>query len=451
MKQKILNLYYLIIAKIAKFYIRKHKPEIIGITWSVWKTSGRMIIYDILKKYLKEKKVYTSSKNFNSEIGLVLSIFEIEKYSPSIFNMFKIFFKILFKLFFQKNIYDIIILEYWIDKIGDMDFLLKIAIPDISIMTKIDKVHCQKLENPQITAQEKFKLIYNTKSIVFLNYDDEFCQKAENIKVDKFYYTTTDNHQDNNTINILPSNYRLKSSNKKVISSFDINLNNQISLEIYSNLIWKENMWYIGIGLAILDILNFKFYKKSFLSELEWKKLELELSLQAWRFTILEWIKDSILIDSSYNSAPLSLKKTIENTYNLKTQLFQDYKIILAIWDMRELGEFSEQEHRSIAWISSQIADYIVLVWEDSSKYTLDELIKIWFDKNNIFDYMNSKDAGIKIKEIITSSDEKFIILFKWSQNTIFMERSIKQVLKNESDIEKLPRQSKFWMWEKIK
>jgi UDP-N-acetylmuramyl pentapeptide synthase len=156
--------------------------------------------------------------------------------------MFQVLFTIIYKLLSNKKPYDIIILEYGIDNIGDMDFLLKIAIPNISIMTKIDKVHCHKLENPQVTANEKFKLIYKATDTVFLNYDDEFCLKVKNIKIDNFYYTTTDIHTQTDKINILPSNYKLKFINKKVVSSFDLKLNNQISLKINSNLIGKENM-----------------------------------------------------------------------------------------------------------------------------------------------------------------------------------------------------------------
>ena len=41
--------------------------------------------------------------------------------------------------------------------------------------------------------------------------------------------------------------------------------------------------------------------------------------------------------------------------------------------------------------------------------------------------------------------DEKFIILFKWSQNTIFLEEAIKEVLKNKEDEKELVRQESYW------
>jgi UDP-N-acetylmuramyl pentapeptide synthase len=40
-----------------------------------------MIIYQVLNQFLNDKVVYTSPKNFNSELGLVFSIFKLEKYN----------------------------------------------------------------------------------------------------------------------------------------------------------------------------------------------------------------------------------------------------------------------------------------------------------------------------------------------------------------------------------
>jgi UDP-N-acetylmuramyl pentapeptide synthase len=84
MKQKLLNIIYKFLKFCAKRYIKKHDPEIIGVTGSVGKTSARMIITQVLDQFLPEQRVSTSPKNFNSELGLVFSIFEITEYTPSI-------------------------------------------------------------------------------------------------------------------------------------------------------------------------------------------------------------------------------------------------------------------------------------------------------------------------------------------------------------------------------
>jgi hypothetical protein len=66
----------------------------------------------VLKKYLPEKRVYTSEKNFNSELGLVFSIFQIRDYIPGILNLLKLSFIILLASFFRGKKYDILVLEY---------------------------------------------------------------------------------------------------------------------------------------------------------------------------------------------------------------------------------------------------------------------------------------------------------------------------------------------------
>jgi hypothetical protein len=43
------------------------------------------------------------------------------------------------------------------------------------------------------------------------------------------------------------------------------------------------------------------------------------------------------------------MRKMIENTYNIKQSALPDYKLVLAIGDMRELGKFTEDEHRYLA------------------------------------------------------------------------------------------------------
>jgi UDP-N-acetylmuramyl pentapeptide synthase len=83
MKKKLLNIYFKILARFARKYLRRHKPYIIGINGSVGKTSCRMIIYQTLKQFFPELKISTSRKNFNGELGMSLSIFEIDERDPN--------------------------------------------------------------------------------------------------------------------------------------------------------------------------------------------------------------------------------------------------------------------------------------------------------------------------------------------------------------------------------
>lgn len=434
MKQELLKKYYDIIASLARKYLSKNKDiKIIWVTWSVGKTSCRMIVAETLQKLNKNKTIYTSPKNFNSELWLSLSILKIEKYSPSVIILLKTLFIAFYKAIFSKPDYDVLVLEYGIDHKWDMDYLLKIAEPNISIFTKLDKVHSAYFNSLDEIWDEKFKLLQNTKNTVFINKLEEYiCDKSKNLKnnLEVIFYWKEEEHYKNYNI--------IKNIKNNIEASFEVILDDEI-IKVNTNLIWKENIAYIALALNIAKNL--------------WYQVEnniiIDYKLQAWRFSIFEGIKGSVLVDSSYNASPLSMKKMIENTYNLKNQIFKNHKIMLVLWDMRELWEFSENEHKMLASSIISVADKVITVWPEMQDFLIKELRMCNFS-GEIFTFLKSNKAGEKVLEILEEdSENKYLVLFKWSQNTIFMEESIKPVLKNYNDESELCRQSVDWMIKK--
>ena len=70
-----------------------------------------------------------------------LSIFKITKRTPSLKGMLSTIKTILSLLKSDQRPYDILILEYGIDRPKEMEFLCSIVQPHISILTKLDAVH----------------------------------------------------------------------------------------------------------------------------------------------------------------------------------------------------------------------------------------------------------------------------------------------------------------------
>lgn len=449
MKKKLLEFIFKLLWIFAKYYINKHKIFVIWISWSVWKTSWRTIIFQILKNNLKQKKIYSSPKNFNWELWMSLSIFWIENYYPSIFNLIKILLIWYFKFLFWKKLYDILILEYWVDHIWEMDFLLSICKPNIWIITKIWFVHSYQFWNPQQIAKEKFKLIFNSKEVVFLNWEDKFSIDAyQKVSVDKILYSIWQNNNSKNLISdLFIDDYKLKYENWSIECKIELNIKNH-KYKIKTNIVWKENWIYIWIWMIILDILNFKYFQKNFFEQQ--KEYSFDFEFLPSRFSVFEWLNDSILIDSTYNAEPLSMRMVIDNCLNLHNSNFLKYKKIFCLWEMRELWEFCEIEHKKLAWIIWHWADYLFLIWESMKKYMIDELKIIWFDENKIFRFSDSKILWEKLIQFLDENkQENFFILFKWSQNTIFLEEAIKVLIKNEVDKKKLCRQEKYWLEKK--
>jgi UDP-N-acetylmuramoyl-tripeptide--D-alanyl-D-alanine ligase len=414
MKELILKIIYKYLALLSRIYVSRTKPFVVWITGSVWKTSCRMIITQVMQKYLKWQKIYTSPKNFNSELGLVFSIFQVEEYKASIKNLLILTLNITKQALFWEKKYDVLVLEYWVDHPGDMDFLLSVVKPDLAIFTKLDYIHAANFPGGinQIW-EEKFKLIAAAKKKVYLNYLDKFLQsKFDWLKWEKDYFWNL--------------NYSLNYIKEwdNIYSSLDFGVQ-----KIKTNSLWDENMIYIELAYRILaDIFDIQFEDEEYI----------ELTNQPGRFSIFKWINDSVLIDSTYNAWPESMKKMIQNTIKLRDKVYSDYKIWFVIWDMRELWEVSLDEHKKLFEELSS-ADLLLSIWEQTK----------WAFPKNIKNFTYSRDAGIYLKEFLENSTDKYLILFKWSQNTIFSEEALKQVLGNKDDREKLVRQDFVWIEKK--
>jgi len=103
-----------------------------------------------------------------------------------------------------------------------MDFLLSIARPNISLVTKIDKVHSLQFGNPDITANEKYQLVRKTLETTFINFDDSYGRSIfDTVKVDKFYYSSNANLHDEE-IDIDYENYKIAKIDDLIKASFDI-------------------------------------------------------------------------------------------------------------------------------------------------------------------------------------------------------------------------------------
>ena len=122
---------------------------------------------------------------------------------------------------------------------------------------------------------------------------------------------------------------------------------------------------------------------------------------------------------------------------------------MLVLWDMRELGDLTQQEHRLLAGYVHQSSDQLILLGNYMREYLADELNKIWYpeEKLQVVDSISKVEKAIS--KILKNTDEKWIILFKGSQNTIFLEEAVKRFLKNSEDIQRLTRQSDWWLKKK--
>lgn len=421
---------------LARGYVRKYSPYVIGITGSVGKTSCRMVVTEVLRAFLPQLTISTSPKNYNSDIGVALAILEIESHTPSWRWGVQLLFQVVQRRFGGQR-YDILVLEYGIDQPDEIDTEISMVAPDSAIFTTLDKVHAHQLGGPDEILAEKMKLFFAAKDIVFYPIDGTYLWPyLSMIEVDSLSYSMHEDIAHEADMGFV--DYQLLREGDTVRASFALDQGKDRVMQVTTNVLGKEHAAYIVLGVELAMILAMRFE----LDDLFTEHLSLEATMQPGRYQLLEWVERSLIVDSTYNAAPASMRKMINNTIQLRNQLFSDRALIYCLGDMRELGEFAEQEHKQLASLIAQSADRVYLLGDSMQSRMVDELVKVGFNQQKIYLFDDSVSLGKQLKSDLLELDQQAVILCKWSQNTIFLEEAVKQLLADPTDADKLCRQS---------
>jgi len=167
---------------LAQLTLRRYKPKIIGVTGTVGKTSTKEAVKTVLSYKWRTR---SSSKSFNNELGLPLTILGDWTSSEGLLFWLKVLISAFLRLIFKKADYpEILILEYGVDRPGDMKYLLTIARPIVGIFTALSEVpaHVEFFTGPEGVAREKVKLFNQLPATGFavLNADDAAIREVKN-------------------------------------------------------------------------------------------------------------------------------------------------------------------------------------------------------------------------------------------------------------------------------
>ena len=139
--------------KLAAFYRKGLDIKVVGITGSVGKTSTKEMIASVLsQKY----EVLKTAGNFNNEIGLPLTIFQIKKK------------------------HQVAVLEMGISDFGEMHRLAAMAQPDVCVITNIGLCHLENLGTRDGILQAKTEVFEHMQpdgTVILNGDDDKLCTK----------------------------------------------------------------------------------------------------------------------------------------------------------------------------------------------------------------------------------------------------------------------------------
>ncbi len=412
----------------AKKLLAQHKPLIIAVTGSVGKTSVRNAIATVLSIKFR---VGTTIKNYNNEFGVPLSILGAESPGTSIFGWLKVLFST------PKQIPEVYVLEYGIDRPGDMKYLCDIAMPDIAVMTRISPVHAEYFRSIEELAEEKAVLLGSAKQLVILNGDDpRVLGLGGHAHVPILTYGFA------SSANVRASDYTLETREDfsfepgehfcTIRANVTAQDGDQIDLEL-QNLLGQHSVSALLPAIAIAKHLGLT--REQILEKLPTTQFE------PGRMNPIPGIKGSLIIDSSYNAAPASMAAALDVLAEFHPS--EGARRMAVLGHMAELGQYSEQEHRMIGLKVGEVGVDLLLTVGEPARDIRRGAIEAGIPDERTQHFDSPMDAGRWLDREIHKGD---IVLVKGSQSAR-TEKIVKDIMAEPlRSSELLVRQSDYWI-----
>lgn len=408
MKEYILKILRWAVKELSILTLKKYRPTIVGVTGSVGKTSTKLAIAAVLGD---ERSVRYSRENFNNELGLPLVILgSYGKISGTLFWL-KVIFNSIKNLFKRVEYPEILILEYGVDRPGDMKYLLSIAKPNIGVITAIGETpaHVEYFDGPEAVAREKGRLVESLLSMghAILNGDDKVVMELKERTRGRLI---TFGFEKGASVRV--ANFESK-------EQFGIPVGISFKLEyggsfvpVKLNGIFGKHQAYASAAAACVG-LSFGMNLHNIAEGLakNYKPAE-------HRMSVVTGINNSVVLDDSYNANPLSMKMGLDSLNSIPGK-----RKIAVLGDMLEIGKYAMDEHKKIGAIAGNFVDILFTVGS-RSQFIAEGAKAVGMAKKNIFSFGDVDEAIEEVKKNIRKGDT---ILVKGS-HSINLEKLVDEI-----------------------
>lgn len=382
------------------------KPRIIVITGSNSKTT----LLHLIESQLGDKALY--SHLANSTYGIPFNILGLKRRTLMIWEWPFLFLLAPIKAFKNPPSEKLYIVEADCDRPEEGEFLGKLLNPEVTLWTNSFNSHAQNFDD--LVKSKQFSTVEDAVAFEF-GYFLQYTSKLSVINGD--------------IPQVLNQVKRTKSKIEKIIKKGNLQdykiLKNETRFSIgnqnfsFKYLLPEDNFYAILACLKLLDYLGIQ-------KDVKFSKF----NLPPGRSSLFEGIKNTTIIDSSYNATPASVKAVLDLVKKYPGNKW------LILGDMIELGESEKKEHENLAKDLEEIdSEEIVLVGPRLAKYTYPKLknktkVKLFDKPKPALDYIKSNIKG------------KEVLLFKGAR---FLEGIIEHLLSNKDDISNLCRREVVW------
>lgn len=418
----------------ARLQLRKNpQATIIGVTGSAGKTSTRLAIVKILAGRGRVKQ----SAHANSESGIPLNILGLSMTDYSLIDWLRVCILAPLRVLTYREAYDYYVVEMGIDgphPPKNMRYLLSIVRPHIAVVTSIGLVHAAAFDHlvkdrDPVRRMQKIKLqiahekmylarALGASGVAVVNGDvRELTTYLPELNCRVITYGHT-------------KKVTLKTSSVQ-ISARGFRASYTVDGAVYSvtnpGIFPAHYADTFGAALGVAKAIGIPIQTAA--------RALATYQAPAGRMRVFTGIKQTRLLDASYNASPASMTETLQ----LGRRVAGRGRVIGILGDMRELGSSSRRAHQDLAKEIERSLDVVYLFGPETGAYTYPRLFQAGFPVQH-FTQMSEL-----IRTLRAELPARAWVVIKGSQNTILLERAVAALLADPADRARLCRRGAYW------
>ncbi len=366
----------------AKGYRESSPLRTVALTGSVGKTTTKELIASILKR---ETRLYATEGNFNSVIGMPMSLMEVPCEC------------------------DTAVFEMGMSDFGEIRSMTRAATPDIAMVINVGSSHLEYLKTRDNIALAKLEIAEGIRDggHLLLNGDEPLLRKY--VKKGKYtvHYIGLDNIK---KCGYYAENIKVCSDHTEFDLLFDGGAYRSLKISLCG-----RQFVYNATFAAVTAIL-------SGISENAIRE-----GLESYRPTGLRQNicqKNGVkLISDCYNAAPESMRAAIDTLVSIDAS----GKRMAMLGDMRELGADSDRMHREIGEYAARRGVDIILTLGESGSHIAEGAVNAGMNPKNVFAERDTDNIEAICLEAESRLREGDAILFKASRG-VRLERAIERL-----------------------
>jgi UDP-N-acetylmuramoyl-tripeptide--D-alanyl-D-alanine ligase len=412
-----------LLAYLAHEIIGKYKPKIVMVTGSVGKTSTKDAVAAVLSvRY----HLRANEKSFNTEYGVPLTIFGQKNPWRSVSAWLGALKAALALLLLPNHYPNLLVLEVGADRPGDLAKILRIANPDVVVLTRLPEVpvHVEAYAAPEAVREEEFSPAYSLSpgAPLIIPADDPFAvAMASRIPARVISYGLAPDAD----VRISHIDFHIERGHVLGMQA-TVKSGAHSGKMIIKGSVGKTQLLPGASAIATAQALGATFDEAlQALSGYE---------APAGRGRVFKGKNGTTLIDDSYNASPAAVEEALMTLKDMPTE----GRKVAVLGDMLELGRYSVFEHERIGTLAAHAADVVISVGIRAR--ALAESARV-ARAGCAFSYDNSSEAARGLADYIEPGD---VILIKGSQS-IRTERIVESLLGDSADVSKLVRQEEDW------